>query len=162
MNPYQVLGVAKDATDDDIKKAHRELAKKWHPDRNVGDKAAEEKFKEIQEAYEILSSPLKRAEYDRGPHTTTHNFRNPFASGHPFSSVWRQFFGDDNDDQYSPERGPNTQIRVDLTLEEAATGITKEVEIPDRVACSTCQAQGYTQFQPCKTCHGSGKTVFKQ
>ncbi|MCU0423950.1 MAG: molecular chaperone DnaJ [Bacteroidia bacterium] len=159
---YEVLGVSRNASDDEIKKAYRSMAIKYHPDKNPGDKSAEEKFKEAAEAYEILSDPQKRAGYDRYGHqgATGGNygggmnmddifsqFGDVFGEGNPFDS----FFGGGGSRSRSRTRGSNVRIKVKLTLQEIATGVEKKVKFNRMVG-----AEGLT-FKTCNTCGGAGQ-----
>lgn len=156
MDFYAILGVLKTATSEEIKSAYRKLAMKHHPDRNPGDAEACEMFKKVQEAYDTLSDSLKRADYDRkftssGPR---HARANPFHS----TFNWGFDFGGSPHDN----RGDTIQQLVEITLEEAFTGVAKKVEIDKKVMCAVCSGQGFTEFRPCKKCSGSGKMFLKQ
>lgn len=179
---YEVLGVAKNADADEIKKAYRKKALEFHPDRNPGDKAAEEKFKEAAEAYEVLSNADKRARYDRfghagvdpnmggggfrgGPGGMTMEdifaqFGDIFGStGSPFDEFFRGSRGGGGGRRPSGQRGSNLRIRVKLTLEEIATGVTKKIKVKKQVPCETCGGSGAkdkSSVQTCGTCRGSG------
>lgn len=180
---YEVLGVAKNADADEIRKAYRKKALEFHPDRNPGDKAAEEKFKEAAEAYEVLSNADKRARYDRfghagvdpnmggggfrgGPGGMTMEdifaqFGDIFGStGSPFDEFFRGSRGGGGGGRRaSGQRGSNLRIRVKLTLEEIATGVTKKIKVKKQVTCQTCGGSGAkdrSSVQTCGTCRGSG------
>ena len=149
---YKILGVSKDASQDEIKKSFRKLSLKFHPDRNPGNKKAEEKFKEIAEAYEVLSDPKKKEEYDN-PHSEF-DFKmsgGPDFGGMGMDDILRHFgFGGMEFDFGSPRREPrnvkgtNIRITLKLTLEDAYNGVTKKIK--------------YKRFEPCDHCGGSGKT----
>lgn len=170
---YQVLGVDKSASADDIKKAYRKLAMKYHPDRNPGDRSAEEKFKEVGEAYEVLSDADKRSRYDSyGFAGVDPNF-NPNAgggfgggfggAGFDFGDIFGDFFGGGTSSrsasQNAPRRGENVMARLELTFEEAAFGCEKEVSAPRIENCPTCHGTGSAdgQIETCSRCHGTGQ-----
>ena len=170
---YQVLGVDKSASADDIKKAYRKLAMKYHPDRNPGDKSAEEKFKEVGEAYEVLSDADKRSRYDSyGFAGVDPNF-NPNAgggfgggfggAGFDFGDIFGDFFGGGassrSASQNAPRRGENVMARLELTFEEAAFGCEKEVSAPRIENCPNCHGTGSAdgQIETCSRCHGTGQ-----
>ena len=170
---YQVLGVDKSASADDIKKAYRKLAMKYHPDRNPGDKSAEEKFKEVGEAYEVLSDADKRSRYDSyGFAGVDPNF-NPNAgggfgggfggAGFDFGDIFGDFFGGGTSSrsasQNAPRRGENVMARLELTFEEAAFGCEKEVSAPRIENCPTCHGTGSAdgKIETCSRCHGTGQ-----
>ena len=176
---YEVLGVAKNAGADDIKKAYRKKAIEYHPDKNPGDKTAEEKFKEAAEAYEVLSDADKRARYDRYGHAGVDGMSG--GAGHyegmTMDDILRRF-GFDSDDIFSEffgggrrggggfrgarprgERGSNLRIKVKMTLEEIATGVNKKIKVRKQVACNTCNGSGArdsSSIDVCSTCRGSG------
>jgi molecular chaperone DnaJ len=157
---YQILGISKDASQDEIKKAYRKLARKYHPDLNPGDKAAEEKFKEINEAHAVLGDPQKRAEHDRAG-TTFEQFADfrgfggfDFARAFDFGDIFGDMFGTER--RYA--RGEDILTGVELTLEEAFTGVTKPVSITRTIDCDACGGTGAESSQTCSTCKGTGKT----
>jgi molecular chaperone DnaJ len=160
---YDVLGVPKGAVQEELKKAYRQLAMKFHPDRNPGDKQAEEKFKEAAEAYEVLTDPEKRERYDRYGHDGLRGGTGGFG-GFDFdlSDALRTFmsgfggFGDffGNVHQRSgPEQGADLQIQMELTLPEIAVGVEKKVKIRHLVHCETCNGSGARAGSSVKTCH---------
>ncbi|MBA4407760.1 molecular chaperone DnaJ [bacterium] len=173
---YEILGVGKNATQDEIKKAYRKLAMQFHPDRNPGDKQAEENFKEAAEAYEVLSSDEKRAKYDRFGHgglkgdPNFHGFSNVndifshFSDIFGGSSIFDEFFGG-SQQQRSKQRssgqpGSDLKISLKLTLEEIATGTTKKVKIKKYNKCSSCNGSGAknsSAFKTCSVCSGTGE-----
>jgi molecular chaperone DnaJ len=172
---YEVLGVDKSATSSDIKKAYREKALKYHPDRNPDDETAEEKFKEAAEAYEVLSNEEKRARYDRLGHAGM----SGFGSGHmnmedifsQFGSIFEDFgfggFGRGFSSRQgrSIQKGSNIRIKVKLTLEEIAKGVEKNIKVQKFVQCNTCHGSGANNpnaVKTCSTCHGSGYVVRTQ
>ena len=173
---YDTLGVPKNASDDDIKKAYRKLAMKYHPDRNQGDnKAAEEKFKEAKEAYEMLSDAQKRAAYDQYGHAGVDpNMRGgPGAEGFGgFAEAFGDIFGDVFGGQRGVQgggrqvyRGGDLSYAMEITLEEAATGKEAQIRIPSWDDCATCHGSGAkpgTKVATCTTCHGNGVVQMRQ
>lgn len=180
---YEILGVAKNADDETLKKAYRKLAMQHHPDRNPGDKAAEEKFKEAAEAYEILSDKDKRAKYDRYGHDAVSG--NGYGAGagagmtmddilRHFSTIFddgggssggfggfggADFFGGGGGRRSRGEQGSNLRIKLKLTLEEIATGVNKKIKVKKQITCSTCSGSGAkdrNSMATCSTCRGSG------
>ncbi len=171
---YATLGVSRTAGDDEIKKAYRKMAMKYHPDRNPGDAAAEEKFKEVQKAYEILSDAQKRAAYDQYGHAAFE--QGGFgaggfggfggAQGFDFSDIFSQMFGGAaGGGRQQNHQGADLQYNIEITLEEAATGIRKQITIPTYEECGTCHGSGAkagTKATTCRTCHGSGVVHVRQ
>jgi molecular chaperone DnaJ len=159
---YEVLGVSRDATEEDIKKAFRKLAMQYHPDRNRQD-GAEEKFKEINEAYEVLSDADKRAAYDRFGHGDESVFAQGFEGFDfgGFGDVFEAFFGGMTAAaRKAPQRGADLRAEITITLEEAAFGVEKEAEIVRTELCSQCRGTGArpgTQPSQCPNCRGSGQ-----
>ncbi|ULQ50666.1 molecular chaperone DnaJ [Flavihumibacter fluvii] len=173
---YEILGVAKSASADEIKKAYRKVAMQFHPDRNPGDKAAEEKFKEAAEAYEILSDADKRAQYDRYGHAGLGNTTRGFGGNGNMEDIFSQFgdiFGDDifgsffggggggrGGQRSRGTRGSNLRVKLKLNFEEIAKGVTKNIKVKKHVSCSTCSGSGAKDkgsIQGCGTCGGSGQ-----
>ena len=176
---YEILGVSKSASADEIKKAYRKVAMQYHPDRNPGDKAAEEKFKEAAEAYEILSDADKRAQYDRYGHAGVgNNGRGGFGGGGGMNmeDIFSQFgdvFGEDffgnifgggqrgrSGQRSRGTRGSNLRVKLKLTYEEIAKGVTKNIKVKKYVSCNTCGGSGAKDkgsVQTCGTCGGSGQ-----
>jgi molecular chaperone DnaJ len=170
---YDVLGVQKGADDAALKGAYRKLAMQFHPDRNPGNNEAEHKFKEINEAYDTLKDPQKRAAYDRFGHAAFENgagrggfgFGNDFASS--MSDVFEEMFGDFMGRGGRPGgggaarlRGSDLRYNLEITLEEAFLGRTVEIDVPTLVTCGTCDGSGAkpgTGVTTCRTCHGHGK-----
>ena len=174
---YDVLGVPRNASDDDIKKAYRKLAMKHHPDRNQGDKAkaAEEKFKEAKEAYEMLSEPQKRAAYDQFGHAGVDpnlGARGPGPEGFGgFAEAFGDIFGDifgggrGRGGGQQVYRGSDLSYAMEITLEEAARGKDTQIRIPSWDACNTCGGNGAkpgTSPKSCSTCSGSGTVHLRQ
>jgi molecular chaperone DnaJ len=173
---YEVLGVSKSASADEIKKSYRKVAMQFHPDRNPGDKAAEEKFKEAAEAYEILSDTDKKAQYDRYGHAgVSGNGRGGYGNMN-MEDIFSQFgdiFGDDlfgnffaggqrgrGGQRSRGIRGSNLRIKLKLTYEEIAKGVTKNIKVKKHVVCNTCSGSGAkdkNSVQTCGTCGGSGQ-----
>ena len=172
---YETLGVNKTSGADEIKKAYRKVAMQYHPDRNPGDKAAEEKFKEAAEAYEVLSDADKKAQYDRYGHAgLSGNGRGYPGGGMNMEDIFSQFgdiFGDDvfgsffggqrsRGQRSQGIRGSNLRVKLKLTFEEIARGVKKNIKVKKYVPCNTCSGSGAKDkgsIQTCKTCGGSGQ-----
>ncbi len=162
---YEVLGVAKDAGDDDLKKAYRRLAMKHHPDRNPGNPDAEAHFKEANEAYEVLSDPQKRQVYDQYGHEGLQR-----SGGGPDFGGFADVFGDIFSDIFGggrggPRRGANLRYTLELSLEEAAFGTATEIRVPKLVNCTHCHGQGTADGNippACTTCRGAGQVRIQQ
>jgi molecular chaperone DnaJ len=166
---YEILGVPRDAPEADIKKAFRQLALKYHPDRNPEDKEAEEKFKEINEAYSCLSDPEKRAQYDRfGVAEGVGAGFGPFgtAFGDIFEDIFGDFFGTFTGRRRTrPTKGNDLRYDLDITLMEAAFGTEKIIEIPKWENCTECGGTGSTPGKgpvTCTNCKGTGQVRFQQ
>ena len=171
---YEVLGLDRSATDDQIKKAYRQQAKKYHPDLNPGDKGAEEKFKEVNEAYEVLSDSDKKSKYDQFGHAGV----DPnFGAGGGFNGGFNMDFGDIGDifssffgggrrtNPNAPRQGSDTEQNIVISFEEAAFGCEKEITITRIEKCSTCNGSGAkegTQPTTCPICNGSGQIHVQQ
>ncbi len=170
---YEVLGVEKNANADEIKKAYRKAAIKYHPDKNPGDKEAEEKFKEAAEAYDVLSNPDKRARYDRYGHAGMSGAAGGggfegfggFSSMEDIFSQFGDIFGGHFGGGFSGQRGQRVnqgtdiRVKVKLTLQEIAAGTTKKLKITKMLACDKCGGTGAKDanaYATCSTCHGSG------
>ena len=173
---YDVLGVNRDAADDEIKKAYRKLAMKHHPDRNPDSKESEEKFKEAKEAYEVLSDAQKRGAYDRYGHAGVDPSAGPgpgpggqgfdgFADA--FSDIFGDIFGGAGGGRGRSNvyRGADLRYNLEISLEEAARGAEKTIRIPTVEECDTCHGSGAkpgTQPKPCPTCGGAGQVRIQQ
>ncbi len=175
---YEVLGVAKGASEDEIKKAYRKLAKKYHPDLNPGDKDAEAKFKEVNEAYEVLSDHEKRARYDQFGHAGVDpNFGGGAAGGSPFqgggfdfTDIFDSFFGGGfggtrRANPNAPRRGSDVQANLVISFEEAAKGCKKTISYHQIETCADCHGTGAaagTSPKTCERCHGTGQVRISQ
>ena len=176
---YEVLGVPKNASEDEIKKSYRKLAMKYHPDRNQGDASAEVKFKEAKEAYEMLSDAEKRAAYDQFGHAGVDpNMRGPGAGGaggagfggfgETFGDIFGDIFGQARRQQGGGRqvfRGNDLSYAMEVTLEEAAAGKESEIRIPSYDECDTCHGTGAkagTSPKTCGTCQGQGVVQMRQ
>jgi len=173
---YEILGVTKGSSADEIKKAYRKVAMQYHPDRNPGDKAAEEKFKEAAEAYEVLSDGDKKAQYDRYGHAGVSGNGRGFNGNPNMEDIFSQFgdiFGDDlfgsffgggrrggGGSRARGVRGSNLRVKIKLNYEEIAKGVTKNIKVKKYVTCNTCTGSGAKDkgsIQTCSTCGGSGQ-----
>lgn len=168
---YEVLGVSSKASEEDIKKSYRRLAMKHHPDRNANDKAAEEQFKQIREAYDVLSDKRKRALYDQFGHTGTEGaagFRSAAGGmgGMNFSDIFGDMFGDIfGGGRSGPQRGSDLYFNLEIRLEDAVFGKTAELNIPTLVACTVCHGSGAragTSPVTCTDCGGYGQVRMQQ
>lgn len=175
---YETLGVTKSASDDDIKKAYRKLAMKYHPDRNPDNKEAEEKFKEVQKAYEILSDPQKKAAYDQYGHAAFDpRMGGGFGGGSggfgdfgggfgDFGDIFSQMFGGGGQRQQQYQyKGEDLEYGVELSLEEAAVGLKKQITVPTYADCDSCHGSGAkagTKATTCRSCGGSGTIQVRQ
>ncbi|HEX8546226.1 MAG TPA: molecular chaperone DnaJ [Cytophagaceae bacterium] len=168
---YEILGVSKSSSEDEIKKAYRKLAIKYHPDKNPDDPSSEDKFKEAAEAYEILSNPEKKQRYDQFGHQGVNGgggggsmnmedifsqFGDIFGNGSPFEG----FFGGGGRQGRATRRGSNLRIKLKLTLDEIAAGAEKKIKVKKYVACEACSGNGSkngSSLQNCATCQGNGQ-----
>ncbi|HWX42274.1 MAG TPA: molecular chaperone DnaJ [Blastocatellia bacterium] len=175
---YEVLGVRREATDQDLKQAYRRLAIKYHPDKNPGDQAAEERFKEIAEAYQVLSTPDLRARYDRYGHA---GLGAGAAAGSPFGFGGQGFggiedilgdlfgfgdvFGARGGRRSGPRKGSDLRYDIEITLEEAAVGLKTKIRIPRLETCDSCRGSGAIEGSSpvrCQTCGGTGQVRYQQ
>lgn len=170
---YEVLGVNRDAAADEIKKAYRKLAMKHHPDRNPDSKEAETKFKELSEAYEVLSDQQKKAAYDRYGHAGVDQSMGGGGPGgqgfdgfaDAFSDIFGDIFGGNRGGRSNVYRGADLRYNLEISLEEAARGSEKTIRIPTIEECGTCHGSGAkpgTQPQTCTTCGGAGQVRIQQ
>jgi molecular chaperone DnaJ len=164
---YEILGVDRKASQEEIKKAFRKLARKYHPDLNPGDKTSEHKFKEINEAYEVLGDEKKRADYDQFG-------KSPFEGGGPgfdyrtytsgdrfdfggFGDIFSDLFAGERGSAEAGMRGPDLVMNLELSMEEAFSGVTKPISFNREIPCATCSGTGAETFQQCDRCKGTGK-----
>lgn len=175
---YEILGIAKGAAEDEIKKAYRKMAVKYHPDKNPGDKEAEEKFKELGEAYEALSDPQKRAAYDQYGHAAFDprargggggsggGFHDPFDifqevfRNAGVGSIFGDIFGGETNDPNAPKRGSDLRYDMQITFEEAVLGCEKEITVNKLETCTHCKgggAEAGSSLKTCNTCGGQGR-----
>lgn len=172
---YEILGVTKSSTADEIKKSYRKIALQFHPDRNPGNKEAEEKFKEAAEAYEILSNPDKRAQYDRFGHAGLGNqggFGGHGAGGMRMEDIFQNFgdifgndmfggmFGNQGGGRRQGTRGANLRIKLKMDFTEIANGANKKIKVKKHIICQPCSGTGAKDrggIQTCNTCNGSGQ-----
>ena len=174
---YEILEVERSSTEEEIKRSYRKLAVKFHPDKNPGDHEAEERFKELGEAYDVLMEPQKRAAYDRyghaafqqggmggggGFHDPFDLFREVFGASGGTGGIFEHFFGGGGGDSSGRQRGSDLRYDMQITLEEAAFGAEKEIEIRKLDACESCDGSGAqkgSKAVTCPTCRGRGQVV---
>jgi molecular chaperone DnaJ len=168
---YEVLGINRDASEDDIKKAYRKLAMKWHPDRNPDNPKAEERFKEAKEAYEMLSDAQKRGAYDQYGHAGVDPQAGMGAAGATggfgdiFNDIFGDIFGGARSGRSHVFRGADLRYNLEIALEQAAHGFETRIRIPTMAQCETCHGSGAkagTQPQTCPTCRGAGQVRVSQ
>jgi molecular chaperone DnaJ len=170
---YEVLGVARGAGEEELKKAYRKLALQYHPDRNPGDKQAEERFKEVSEAYSVLADSGKRAQYDQFGHAAFGN-GGPFQGGFDFNAagfedifgdIFGEFFGGSAGTRRRRSRGDDLRYNLEIRFEEAVFGAEKKIKIPRHGPCEACHGSGSkpgTSAKTCPTCRGRGQVSFQQ
>jgi molecular chaperone DnaJ len=163
---YSILEVDRNATEDEIKKSYRKLAMKYHPDKNNGDNSAEAKFKEISSAYETLSDPQKKSNYDRFG-TADGRGGNPFGGGDGFGDIFSQFgdiFGGNpfGRQQKRQAKGSDLRIKVTLNIDEILKGGNKKIKYKRSVSCESCSGSGGTDVRECIPCNGSGQRTVVQ
>jgi len=169
---YEILGVSKDAEKNEIKKAYRQIALKYHPDKNPGDKEAEDKFKEAAEAYEVLSNDEKRAKYDRFGHSAFDGANGFSGGGMSMEDIFSHFgdifgnfgfggFGGSSGRGRRVNKGANLRVKVKLDLKEIMNGTSKKIKVQKYVPCSHCSGKGAQdgEFQTCSTCNGAGHVI---
>lgn len=176
---YNILGVSRDASNDEIKKAYRKLAKKYHPDANPGDKSAEEKFKQVSEAYDILSDSEKRSAYDQFGKAAFENGGAGGYGGYTYadaSDIFESFFGGGFSDIFGggfgssqrkngPKRGADVQTRLNISFEESFFGTKKQITLSMQEECPTCHGSGAkpgTSPETCRNCGGTGQERVQQ
>ena len=169
---YEVLGVNRDCSEEDLKKAYRRLAMKWHPDRNPDNPRAEDHFKEAKEAYEVLCEPSKRAAYDQFGHAGVDPQAGMGAGaaggagfGDIFSDIFGEIFGGQRGGRSTVYRGADLRYNLEITLEQAAHGFETKIRIPGVAVCETCKGSGAragSQPQTCPSCRGAGQVRVSQ
>ena len=169
---YELLGVGRNTSEDELKKAYRKLTLKYHPDRNPKNRQAEEKFKEISEAYQVLMDPQKRAQYDQVGHAAFGD-GGPFRGGFDFSAgfedifgdIFGEFFGSGTSRRHTRSRGEDLRYNLTISFEEAAFGTEKKIKVPRQSLCDRCHGNGAkpgTSPKSCPTCRGKGQVSFQQ
>ena len=168
---YNLLGVSRDASEQELKRAYKKLAMKYHPDRNQGDKNAEKKFKEVSEAYEVLSDQNKRQAYDQFGHE---GLDQRFGQGGGFQGgsfndifgdVFGDIFGGGSRSQTRARRGSDLEYRIEVSLEDAIKGKEIKISVPRRVSCKSCNGTGAkngTALKTCDHCNGQGQVRVSQ
>jgi len=155
---YKILGIEKNATQDEIKKSYRKMAMKYHPDKNNGDVESEEKFKECAEAFDVLSDPQKKQEYDTYG-SVGGNGGNPFG-GFGMDDIFSRFgdfFGFGNNQRNRVRKGNDLKVRIQLSIDDIINGVNKKIKYIRQVICNTCNGTGGKDVSTCYTCNGSGQ-----
>jgi molecular chaperone DnaJ len=167
---YKLLNLHKDASPSDIKKSYRKLAMKYHPDRNPDDKTSEEKFKEISEAYEVLSDPKKKQSYDQFGHEGVDQYNTAGYTSEKFTDIFSDIFGDvfqgsKEQTRSFSQKGSDLKYDLNLILEDAVKGTNVKIRLSTFITCKTCfgngNKKGYSATK-CKTCNGSGQIRMQQ
>ncbi|MCC7275789.1 MAG: molecular chaperone DnaJ [Alphaproteobacteria bacterium] len=166
---YEILGVSRDADQEELKKAYRKLAMRWHPDRNPGDVEAEKRFKELSEAYDVLKDDQKRGAYDRFGHAAFEGgqggARGGFDFAQGFADIFEEMFGDATGRRGGGGRGSDLRYNMEILLEEAFRGSEKTIRVPTHAACEACNGTGAEAGSrpiSCPTCRGQGKIRAQQ
>lgn len=167
---YEVLGVSRDASEKEVKKAYKRLAMKYHPDRTKGDKGMEEQFKEVKEAYEVLNDSQKKGAYDQYGHAGLNQQGGGHGGQGDFGDIFGDVFGDmfgggGRGRQQRAQRGSDLRYNMELTLEEAVRGVSKTIRIPSQCHCEVCNGSGAksgSKAATCSTCHGQGQVQMRQ
>lgn len=154
---YASLELSNSATADEIRTSYRKLVLLYHPDRNKDDDAIL-KFREVQEAYDCLSDPTKRASYDNGTYRRKPNSspRPKPTPKKPPNSTWKDYFHDDN------SKGKTVQVKLELNLEEIVKDVDKTIKVPNKIPCEKCESRGFTEWAACPSCAGSGKSFLNK
>jgi molecular chaperone DnaJ len=158
-NYYDILEVSRDASSEEIKKSYRKLAMKYHPDRNSGDKSSEEKFKEISEAFDVLSDPDKKARYDRFG-SVDGSSGNPFSGSSPFEDIFGDIFGSFS--RRGPKKGGDLRVKVTVNLNDIIFGTKRKIKYTRHSACGVCNGLGGKELSTCLPCNGSGVRTMVQ
>lgn len=168
---YAILGISREASEEEIKKAYRRIAHECHPDKNPGDKESEERFKEASQAYQILSNPEKRAQYDRFGTVSDGGFQTDFGGGFGgFADLFDDFFGDvfgsrRRSGRPRPQQGADLRYNLSIDFNEAVFGAEKKIKIPRHEECRTCSGTGAhpdSGTVTCSTCQGQGEIQYRQ
>jgi molecular chaperone DnaJ len=153
---YKILEVERNSTPEEIKKAYRRMAMKYHPDKNDGDKASEEKFKECAEAFDVLSDPQKRSEYNTYGSVGGRG-GNPYEGMDDIFSRFGDFFGFGNNQRNRVKKGSDLRVRVQLSIDDIINGINKKIKYIRQVSCNSCDSKGGKDISKCNACNGTGQ-----